>query len=74
MKVLRIAIVAVLLITMLLTLCSCGKFECATCGEEKRGKRYTEEFFGKEIVICKDCKEAGEELMDNLEDVGSLFD
>ncbi len=81
MKVLKIAIVAVLLITMLLTLCSCGKFECATCGEEKTGKRYKEEFLGKEILICKECKKAGEELekeledlKDNLVDIGELFD
>lgn len=74
MKVLKITVIAVLLLTMLLTLCSCGKFKCATCGEEKRGKRYTEEFLGKEITICKECKEAGEEFKDNLVDIGDLFD
>ena len=73
MKVLRIAVVALLLVSMLLTLCACGKFNCATCREEKSGKRYKEEFLGKEILICKDCHEKGEELNDIVQDIGDLF-
>ena len=73
MKVLRKIVVAALLMAMLLTLCACGKFECATCGEEKSGKRYKEEFLGKEILICKDCHEKGEEINDIVNDIGDLF-
>ena len=73
MKVLRIAVVALLLVSMLLTLCACGKFKCSTCLEEKTGKRYKEEVFGKEILICKECHEKGEELEDIVQDIGDLF-
>ena len=54
----------VLLVTMTVLLCSCGKFECDLCGEEKTGKRYKETVYGTEIVYCKDCKEALEDLID----------
>lgn len=45
----------------LLTACG-GTFTCDICGEEKSGRQYKEDLFGEEIVYCKDCKEALEEI------------
>ena len=60
-------ICALLLVVVLATmLTACGKFECDMCGEEKSGKKYEEDFFGEEIVICKDCYEDLEELAGGL--------
>lgn len=54
----------VLLATMAVLLCSCGKFTCDLCGKEKSGKKYTESLYGTKIVYCKDCKEALEDFLD----------
>ena len=58
-----IALIA-LLATMTVLLCGCGKFECDLCGEEKTGKKYEGELLGTEVVYCKDCREALEDLSD----------
>lgn len=59
-------IIALLLtVTTVISLTACGKpFTCDICGEEKTGKKYKETVFGEEVVYCKDCKEAMEELID----------
>ena len=78
MKILKKVVIALLLLSMLLTLCACGKFKCALCGEEKKGKSYKEEVFGREIKICRDCYEIGEEIdgeiNDIIVDIGDLFE
>lgn len=52
-------ICVLLLIVVLATLfVACGKFTCDLCGEEKTGKRYTEEVWGEEVTYCDDCYQA----------------
>lgn len=53
--------------TLTVLLCGCGKFECDLCGEEKSGKKYEGELMGEEVVYCKDCREALEELAEMFE-------
>jgi len=62
-KLISLILLVVVFATMLT---ACGKFECDICGEEKTGKKYTEELFGEEINICKDCH-------DDLEDLANAF-
>ena len=62
----RIISLLVMLITMAMLLCACGKFECDLCGDEKTGKKYKGELFGQEVVYCADCRE-------DLEDLADLF-
>ncbi len=62
----RIISLAAMLITLAMLLCACGKFECDLCGEEKSGKKYTEELFGEKIVYCSDCKNELEDLFSGL--------
>lgn len=52
-------------------LASCGKFTCDSCGEEKSGKKYTKDFLGVKMTICKDCNDEFEAGMDAL---GALAD
>jgi hypothetical protein len=60
MKKLICILLLVVVLASLFT--ACGKFECDACGEEKSGKKYKEEIFGKEVVICKDCYNDLQEL------------
>lgn len=62
-KFVALLLVVVMMATML---CACSSFECDLCGEEKSGKKYTENFLGEKITYCGDCK-------DDLEELGSLF-
>ena len=58
-KLICLLLVVVMMATML---AACGKFECEVCGEEKSGKKYTEEILGREITYCQDCHDKGEDL------------
>ena len=69
MKKLICVLLVVVMMATLLT--ACGKFKCDVCGEEKSGKKYTEEILGEEIEMCKDCHEKAEELEEGLEDLFS---
>lgn len=60
----KILFTMLLVATLVLTLTSCGKFTCALCGEEKSGKRYTEEVLGQEVTYCKECHDSLEDLLD----------
>lgn len=62
----RVVALVLVIASMAVLLCACGKFKCDLCGEEKSGKKYTGEVLGEEITYCKDCKE-------DLEDLGDLF-
>lgn len=53
----------------LLSLCSCGKFVCDICGEEKVGKYEKDEILGQEIYYCKDCYEDLENIASGLEGI-----
>lgn len=55
-----------LVIVVATLFCGCGKFTCDICGEEKTGRKYTEEIMGEKISYCKDCKE-------DLEALGNMF-
>jgi uncharacterized lipoprotein YehR (DUF1307 family) len=63
----KFALVLAMVSLLSVLLCGCGKFTCDICREEKTGKRYEDEKFGVEVVICKDCKE-------DLDDLKDLFD
>lgn len=69
MKKIIIAILA--LSALVVGMTACGKFTCDLCGEEKTGKKHTEEFLGEELVYCNECYEGMEDVGDAL---GDLFD
>ncbi len=49
-------IAVVCLLAAMVALCSgCGKFTCADCQQELRGKRYVLEVAGEEFPLCKTC-------------------
>lgn len=57
----------VLMLTLVASLLvGCGSFRCDLCGQEKTGKKYTEDVYGTSITYCGDCKDALEELADML--------
>lgn len=56
-------VLVLMAVCTLLFAAACGK-ECDICGEKGRGK--TEEVFGEEVFVCKDCQE-------DLESLGNLF-
>ena len=58
--------IILLVVVMATLLTACGKFECDLCGEEKSGKKYTEEILGEEVTYCQDCHDDLEELGDLL--------
>lgn len=60
-KLISVFLLVVVFATMLT---ACGKFTCDLCGEEKSGKKYTEEVYGQEIEYCKDCHDQLEDLAD----------
>ena len=62
----RIIALVLVIASLAILLCACGKFECDLCGKEKSGKKYTDELLGEEITYCEDCKE-------DLEDLGNLL-
>jgi len=63
-KLARVAVVAGITTLMMVGFAGCKKTECDFCGEEKRCS--TEEFFGQEMNICKDCEE-------DMEDIGKML-
>ncbi len=65
-----------LVLVLMLSLAACGeKFECDECGEEKTGKKYEDEIFGEEFVLCEECHEELQEGLEELEDaLGELED
>ena len=62
----KIIACAVMMLALVLTLASCGKFTCDLCEEEKTGKQYKYEVLGEEGICCEDCHEELEELKDAL--------
>lgn len=63
-RLVRVAVVTSLLVTIALSAVGCKKVECDICGEKKSGK--VTEVFGEEIAICNDCQK-------DLEELGNLF-
>lgn len=56
-------IASLLTVATVLSLAACGKsFTCDICGEKKSGKSYKETILGQDVLYCKDCHEAFEEL------------
>ncbi len=68
-KLARVAAVAGIVTLMAVGFAGCKKVECDFCGEEKKCK--TEEVFGEEMNICKDCEKDMEDLAEDMKD---LFD
>ncbi len=59
---------AVIAIFSTLVFAGCGEpFTCDLCGEEKTGKKHTEELLGQEITYCDECYKG-------LEELGQLFE
>ena len=48
-----------------------GKFTCDECGQEKSGKKHTEELLGVKITMCDDCYELYGALADALGDLAN---
>lgn len=59
----KLICVLLLIVVLASLLAGCGKFECDLCGEEKTGKQHKEEIAGEELVICDDCYETLEDLV-----------
>lgn len=61
-------IIALLLtVATVVSLTACGApFTCDLCGEEKTGKKYTEEILGQKITYCQDCYNDLKEAADAL--------
>ena len=57
------ALAITLLVALLATLTACGKpFHCSLCGEEKTGKRHSNEAYGVTMTLCDDCYQGINEL------------
>lgn len=68
-RIISIALIAVMIVTLAVSLCSCEKEECWICGEEKFAMFMEEdELFGQKFYTCKDCQKDLEELEEELED------
>ena len=65
----RLICILLVVVMMATLLTACGKFKCDLCGEEKSGKKYTDEVLGEEVECCKDCHEDLEEAEDLAEDL-----
>ena len=67
-RILSLVLLAVMLLTVCLSVTACGKkAECSLCGEEYPVRKMEmEEVFGEEVYVCEDC-------MEDLEDLGNLF-
>ena len=64
-KAISYVLVAVMILTLAVSLCSCEKAECFFCNEEKLVSQMTEEeVFGEKIYYCNDCKDELEDLLD----------
>ena len=70
-RILSLALVAVMLLTLTLALTSCEKVVCDTCGEEFFAKEENiSGMFGKNIYTCDDCIEDYNTIIDGI---GELF-
>ncbi len=67
-KILALVLALVMILSLALTITSCGKkVPCTSCGEEySENKMEKEEILGETIYMCPDC-------MDALENLGDLF-
>ena len=63
-RLVKLAALTGVLVMVAMGTMGCKKVECDFCGEMK--KCSTEEVFGNEVNICKDCEE-------DLETLGSMF-
>ena len=62
-----------ILASVMLVLTSCIKFTCDVCGEENRGKKHSVEFMGETGVLCEDCYDQWQAMMDELEGLEPEF-
>ncbi len=63
----KLAALTGLLAMVAMSAMGCKKVECDVCGETK--KCTTEEIFGEEVSICKDCQKELEDAANALEDL-----
>lgn len=69
-RLLSLALVAVMLLTLCLVLASCEKAVCDTCGEEFFAKeKNISGMFGNDVYTCNDCIEDYNDIKEGLEDI-----
>lgn len=67
--------VLLLIATMASLLTACGKFTCDWCEQEKTGMQYKLTLEGKEMTVCKECKDEVEDAIEAVADaVGEAAD
>lgn len=72
----RIIALVLVIASLAILLCACGKFECDFCGEEKSGKKGTGKVAGESVTYCEDCEDAyklAKEIGDLGDELGDLF-
>ena len=70
-RIISLALVAIMIFALTVTLCSCEKETCTLCREEKFTMFMTEKenILGNKYYVCKDCEKELEEAADQIKDI-----